>query len=190
MKLSGFAVTAIILAAFTILLVVPAMARTDINTIETGDTVFVYETGLNVAAVSPGLNMAGLGGYLPTKFVKYSNDNPDSTVSGGGLEVAEIPCDSPGVLSVYTEPAYGNSAWFAWNASYNNPNTGHASRSQYIYIRDADVGLDVVLAKSHTDSLNGDTVTRDTNISFKLTSNYASSYYTVGNTHYARKSVV
>ena len=73
--------------------------------------------------------------------------------------------------------------------SYNDPNTGHVNRSQYIYIRDADVGLDVVLAKSHTDSLNGDTVTRNTDISFKLISNFASSYYTVGDTHYAQVNI-
>ena len=114
-KLSRRAVTAIVLAAIILLLAVPAMARTIINTIEAGDTVFVYETSLNVAAVSPGVNVAGMGGYLPTKFVKYGNDNPDST-SGGGIEEAEIACDSPGVLSVYTEPVYNNSAWFAWNA--------------------------------------------------------------------------
>jgi len=190
LKLSRFAVTAIILAAIVALLAVPTAARTDLNTIQSGDTVFVYESGLNVAYLSPGLNMADLSsGYLPTKFVKYSNDNPDSTVPGGGIEEAEIPCDSPGILSVYTEPAYSNSAWFAWNASYNDPKTGHANRSQYIYIRDADIGLDVVLANSHIDSLNGDSVTRATNISFKLTSNYASSYYTIGNTHYAQVNI-
>ena len=188
MKLTRFSVMAIILAAIIIPFAVPAMARTVINTIEAGDTVFVYETNLNVAAVSPGLNMAGTGGYLPTKFVKFSNDNPDSS-TGGGIEMAEISCDSPGVLSVYTEPAYSKSAWFAWNASYNDPDTGHVDRSKYIYIRDADVGLDVVLANSHTDSLNGDSVTRDTDISFKLVSNFASSYYTAGNTHYAQVNI-
>ena len=184
MNLSRCAVTAVFLVFIMMMLAVPALARTDLKTIETGDTVFVYETGLSVAALA-----TNPGGYLPTKFVKYSNDNPDSTVPGGGIEVAEISCDSPGVLSVYTEPAYTNNAWFAWNASYNDPSTGHVNRSQYIYIRDADVSLDVVLANSHTNSLNGGSATRDTNIAFRLVSNYASSYYTVGATHYAQVDI-
>ena len=186
---SRYAITAIILSSFMIVLAVPALARTDLHTIETGDTVFVYETGLDVAALSPGQDSSGAGGFLPTKFVKYSNDNPDSTVPGGGIEQAEIACDSPGVLSVYTRPVYTDNAWFAWNASYTDPSTGHVNRSQYLYIRDADVSLDVVLANSHTNSLNGGSATRDTDIAFRLVSNYASSYYTVGATHDAQVDI-
>jgi hypothetical protein len=85
---SRYLTLAVAFLAILAMLAVPTAARTAITTIEPGDTVFVYETGLNVAALAP-------GGNLPTKFVKYSNDNPDHTVSGGGVEQAEDPLPQP-----------------------------------------------------------------------------------------------
>jgi len=187
-KLSRYLTMAVVLIAIAALFAAPAAARTSLNTIEPGDTVFVYETGLNVAALAP--NGSGvLPTDLPTKFVKYSNDNPDHSISGGGVELSEIPCDSPGVLSVLSEPAYSNSIWYAWNINYNDPNTGHVNRSAYISIRDPDVSLDAVLATSHVDSVNGKSVTRSTPLSFKIVSTYVSSYYRVGSTAFGQVDV-
>jgi PGF-CTERM protein len=76
--------------------------------------------------------------------------------------------------------------WYPYNASAAgfgvNPNNS-------IQIQHADVSLDAVLANSHTDSIAGKSVTRDTPITFKLISTYASNYYkflsTYGNVTYA-----
>jgi len=160
------------------LLAVPAMARgPTIKDIMPTDTVFVFETGLNVSNVSPG---SALLAFPATKFVKYQNDQPDSTVAGGGQQLAEIPCDAAGVLSVNTAPPYLG-IWYAWNASFGGGNLGHVDKNMYIQIQHADVTLDAVLNASHTDSIAGKSVTRDTDIAFKLISTYAGNYYKYSN---------
>jgi PGF-CTERM protein len=177
MKLMIAAVVAVALLA------VPAMARSpSINAINATDVVFVYETGLNVADLAPGGTIA----TLPTKFVKHQNDQPDSSVAGGGQQLAEIPCDSPGILSINTVPPYLG-IWYGWNASYADPKTGHVSRSKYIQIQRADVTLDAVLNSAHTDSIAGKSVTRDTKIAFKLISTYAGNYFKTASGTYAAK---
>jgi PGF-CTERM protein len=164
------------------LLAVPAMARSPtLKDVNATDVIFVYETGLNVKDVGPN------GDVLPpTKFVKFANDQPDKTVAGGGQQLAEIVCDSPGVLSVNTVPAYMG-IWFGWNSSFTSPTTGNVSGAKYIQIQRADVTLDTVLNASHTDSIAGKSVTRDTNITFKLISNYAGNYFKTAAGTYAAK---
>jgi PGF-CTERM protein len=175
-----FMIAAVVLVA---LLAVPAMARgPTIKDINSTDVVFVYETGVNVADIAPD----GTSNTYPTKFVKFASDQPDSTVAGGGQQLAEIVCDSPGVLSVNTVPAYMG-IWFGWNKSYISPKTGNVSAAKYIQIQRADVTLDAVLNVSHTDGIAGKSVTRDTNIAFKLISNYAGNYFKTADGTYAAK---
>jgi len=166
-------VAAVVLVA---LLAVPAMARApDINTLENTNVAFVYETKLNVPDVDS--SVYGTGDYPPTKLVKFANDNPDTQVAGGGQQLAEIPLDTDGKLWINTAPPYMG-IWFPWNADYiPEGTTGHVNKDTYIQIQHADVALDAVLNVSHTDSLGGKSVTRETNISFKLTSTYAGNYY-------------
>ncbi len=171
-------VAAVVLVA---LLAVPAMARTpDINTLQNTDVAFVYETYLNVPAI-PG------AGSAPTKLVKFSNDNPDSSVAGGGQQLAEIPFNTDGTLSINTAPPYMG-IWFPWVSGYGT--TNGVNKSHYIQVQHADVALDAVLNASHTDSIGGKSVTRATAIAFKLVSTYAGNYYkTAAGTYSAKVNI-
>ena len=164
------------------LLAVPALARApDINTLQAADVAFVYETKLNVPAIPNGEG----DDWLATKIVKFANDNPRSDIAGGGQQLAEVPCDSAGVLSINTAPPYLG-IWFPWNASATGDNVyNKVNNSHYMQIQHADVALDAVLNVSHTDSIGGKSVTRATAIAFKLTSTYAGNYYKVGTTYAA-----
>jgi PGF-CTERM protein len=154
------------------LLAVPAMARNPtINDITPGDVVFVYESGLNVAQVAPDAT------HPATAFLKFGSDNPDKGVAGGGQLLATIYCDANGNLSIPAAPAYLGT-WFAWNPTFvDGTNYSGVNPAQYIQIQHADVALDAVLAASHTDSIATKSVTRDTNIAFKLSTNYAGNNY-------------
>jgi PGF-CTERM protein len=158
------------------LLAVPAMARSgSINNITAGDVVFVYEQNLNVSLLTANL---GPLNSPPTSFRKFANDQPNPNAGNYAGLLSEIAVNPsvgglPGTLSIQTAPAYMG-IWFPYNASAGffgvNPNNS-------IQIQHADVTLDGVLANSHTDSIAGKSVTRDTKISFKLVSNYAGNYY-------------
>jgi PGF-CTERM protein len=151
-------------------LAVPAMALRGptYKVLNNTDVAFVYETGLTM----PPLDAT----HTATQLVKFANDNPDSSVAGGGQQLAIIPCDSPGVCSIYNTPPYLG-IWFPWNSTYNGGTSGNVSKAVYIQIQHADVTLDAVLNASHSDSIAGKSVTRDTLISFKLNSNYAGNFY-------------
>jgi PKD repeat protein len=154
------------------------------NGIQPGNVVFVYETGLDVAGVSPA------PGYLPQAFVKYANDNPDRTVGGGGMELARIPCNPDDTFSVNVAPPYLG-IWYAWNSSYSDPGPdhdwGHVNAADYIQIQHADVALDAVLNTSHPESIDGMSVVPWTKIAFKLMSTYAGNYYKTANGTYAAR---
>jgi PGF-CTERM protein len=155
------------------------MARgPDIKTINNTDTIFIYETGLNIPDVHSGIAFPG-GDSLPTKLVKFQNDQPATNVSGGGQQLAEIPCDTAGVCSINTAPPYLG-IWYPFNASVTDLGTALGVRvGTYIQIQHADVTLDAVLAVDHTSSIAAKSVTRDTKIAFKLISNYAAPYFRI-----------
>jgi len=154
------------------LLAVPVMARApDIYTLQNTDTAFVYETNLSMPGV-----FSPTGGFAATQLVYYANNNPDTTVAGGGQQLATIPCVA-GVCSIYTTPPYLG-IWFPYNPTYAvQPNNLGVNKGIYIQIQHADVTLDAVLNASHSDSIAGKSVTRDTQIAFKLNSNYAGNYF-------------
>jgi hypothetical protein len=163
---SGKRILGLLLLAAIVLLVLPTgvAARTPtINDIQPGDTVFVYEESLNVAA----LNTSTSSYVPPNAFKKFGNDCPSPTSSCSYTgELAVIPCNPDGTLSVYSTPAYLGT-WYAVNTT-----TGDTNRNSNINIRVPDATLDVVLANSPTTSVKGSGVTRSTPIQFRVDSQY------------------
>jgi len=158
------------------LLAVPAMARTPGPTgaptvLHNGDVAFVYETELNVAS------FAGVLSGPVIAIEKFGNDQPNASSATFTGMLAEIPVNPDGTISINTAPPYLGT-WFPVSV-----NGGQSTQS--IQIQHADVTLDAVLNASHTDSVAGKSVTRDTEISFKLISNYAGNFYKYGNTYLA-----
>ncbi|HTY52148.1 MAG TPA: hypothetical protein VMB35_03030, partial [Methanomicrobiales archaeon] len=175
-------IVALIFAA--VLALPPAVSARQFNVtdMQAGDVAFIYETGLNVSALDADAVHAAKGVSLspPTSFRKYSNDQPDPTVAGGGAMLSEIPltvCSNPVpgalCLNINTAPPY-TGIWFPYNATAPGY---HVNANNSIQIQHADVTLDAVLNNSHTDSIATKSVTRDNNIAFKLISNYAGNFY-------------
>jgi hypothetical protein len=114
-----------------------------------GDVAFVYETGLNVTGLDADAFHAGTPVYSPpTSFRKFSNDQPDPTIAGGGAMLAEIPltaCSNPTpgalCLNINTAPPYMG-IWFPYNATAPGY---HVNPNNSIQIQHADVTLDAVL---------------------------------------------
>ncbi|MDD1660153.1 MAG: PGF-CTERM sorting domain-containing protein [Methanomicrobiales archaeon] len=154
-------IAAIVLVA---LLAAPVAARGDtgsIKTIASGDGIFVYETGLNIAA----LTVSGLGpATLPTSLVKW-----DSTVDQNELNRIEITnTASFDVLNAAVNGQYGT----------YHPAVGSivdANKSVLIYMPEATLG--VVLNNSHPDSVDGKSVTRDATLAFKIGASKVAAYF-------------
>jgi len=160
------------------LIAMPAAARwPTISSINVSDVVFVYETNLDVKTLETDAVHACTIKQCapPTKLVKFASDNPDPTVAGGGSQLAEIPLNPDGTLSVNIIPPYLG-IWFPYNLSAPGY---HTNLNSTIQIQRADVTLGVVLNTSHTDSIDGKSVTRATLASFKMTSNYAGPYFKI-----------
>jgi PGF-CTERM protein len=152
-------IAAVILVA---LLAAPAAARAPLRTIANGDTLYVFEVNLNIAA----LNGVGplpliVGDYL----VKYVDD--DITKA----RIKEIPVDSLtnfAVLQSQVGSDYG--IYYATNA---------AGSLDSVRIRPMTSTLGIVLDASRVDSIDGKSVTRDTAIAFKIGTEYGTLYRTV-----------
>jgi PGF-CTERM protein len=162
-------VAAIVLVA---LLAAPAAARgTIIKTVAAGDTIFVYETGLDISALD------GQGGTDPLFLTKYVDD--DITKA----QIKEIPIGNPAsfdVLASQVASDYG---------VYYPVDAGGANISRAIRIRPMSTTLGVVLNASHVDSVDGKSVTRDTKIAFKIGSEYGY-LYRISKTNLAALAIV
>jgi len=160
---------AIVLVA---LLAAPAAARGPaITTIAPGDTLFVYETGLNIAALNVTAGTAiGANDFL----VKFVDD--DITKA----RIKEIQVTDPAsfdVLATQVGSDYG--IYYAVDSA-----AAPSATASSIRIRMMDSSLGVVLNASHTDSVDGKSVTRDTAIDFKIGTQYGTAY-SVGGVGYA-----
>ena len=177
----------IVALVFAAVLAIPSAVSArglNVTDMKKGDVAFVFETGLNVTALDADSVHAakanGIPWSPPTSFRKFSNDQPDPTVAGGGAMLAEIPLavcanPTPGArcLDINVAPPYLG-IWFPYNATAPGY---QVNANNSIQIQHADVTLDVVLNQSHTDSIATKSVTRDNNIAFKLISTYAGNYY-------------
>jgi PGF-CTERM protein len=177
-----FIIVALVFAAVIALPSAVSARAFNVTDLQAGDVAFVYETGLNVSQLDADAVHAahGVAASPPTSFRKFSNDQPDPTVAGGGAMLAEIPltvCANPipgaNCLAINTAPPYLG-IWFPYNATAPGY---HVNANNSIQIQHADITLDAVLNNSHTDSIATKSVTRDNNIAFKLISTYAGNYY-------------
>ncbi|MDD1658220.1 MAG: PGF-CTERM sorting domain-containing protein [Methanomicrobiales archaeon] len=149
----------LVLAAIVLvaLLAAPAAARgASIKTIVPGDTIFVYETGLDLTAL-------GFAGAAGDALNKYVDDDPLKAL------ITEIPVTdftSFDVLASQVGSDYG--IYYAAPGGVAGANT--------VRIRAMTATLGLVLNASHVDSVDGKSVTRDTKIAFKVGSQYGSLY--------------
>ncbi len=159
-------------------MVLPAAARgPTIQDIQPGDTVFVHESGLNLAA------LAG-GGDAVASLVHYSDFSGqaiDRIISVGDPSDFEL-------LESEVDGAYG--IYYAWNRSGLIRSEG-GSPVYYVNIQEPQLALDVVLAAPyHQDSVQGLTISSGTLVAFEITSSRVGSQYRVDTTYPAQVDIV
>ena len=138
------------LLLITAALVLPVSARTGYDGIESGDTIFLYENHLNLSAL----------GYTtaPYKLIAFEDTDPVDTVTFADFNDFNVP-DTMMVGKVYR----------AYNGA--NPTAGNTSVS----VAKPYVTVDVMLAAGN-DKLNEKTITKGTNLQFRLKSNVPSGF--------------
>ncbi|NYT05349.1 MAG: DUF3821 domain-containing protein [Methanomicrobiales archaeon] len=165
-------VIAVVMLVAASLFVAPATARVGaITNVANGDTVFVYESGLNLT------NVTQTGATTITSLRKYTDDDPSKAL------LNEIPVANRAnfeVLDAAVAGQYGVYYPFPGGAG------GLAQTNNTVVIRDPTATLDVVLNQSHSDSVNGKSLTKASSIAFKITSPFVGANYkfTIGATTY------
>jgi hypothetical protein len=149
----------IFLLLLSTLVIFPAAARTDIQHIQNGDMVFVYEQNLDIT----GLRTLG---NTVTALRKYQNDDPAMSL------LREIPVPDDTSFSLIPE-AFGDllGVYYAFNST-----AGIMGR---MVVAVPSVSIDAVLANpNHSDSIQGLSIPDDTPIAFKIISvNVGSAYH-------------
>ncbi|MDD1669795.1 MAG: DUF3821 domain-containing protein [Methanomicrobiales archaeon] len=152
----------IFLILLSTLVAVPSVARTDIQHIGVGDTIFVYEQNLNITGLRTGANPI-------TALRKYQDDNPTHAL------LRELPVQDDASFSPIPE-AFGGllGIYYAFNP------TDGAMHS--VLITEPSVSIDAVLASpNHSDSIQGLTLhDTSTPIAFKIVSVDVGAYYHAG----------
>jgi len=151
----------IFLILLSALLVVPSGARTDIQTIGVGDTIFVYEQNLDITGLRTGANPI-------TALRKYQDDNPTMAL------IREVPVPDDTSFSPIPEVFGGlYEIYYAFNP------TDGAMRS--VLVTEPSVSIDAVLASpNHSDSIKGLTISENTRVAFKIVSIDVAAYYHAG----------
>ncbi len=160
----------------------PAGARTPtISDIQSGDTIFVYEQDLNISALK-GSNPASQVTYL----CHYTNFNSGTTDN----QLAVSNQNSFDLLDSAVNGIYGT--YYAWNGSgLIDDGTGGSHTYYWVGIQAPDVSIEPVLANpNHVYSLEGLSVSDETNIAFKITSSKMGSQYRVGTTYPAKIDIL
>ena len=143
------------------LLVVPSGARTDIQTIGVGDTIFVYEQNLDITGLRTGANPI-------TALRKYQDDNPTMAL------IREVPVPDDTSFSPIPEVFGG-----LYGIYYSFNPTDGAMRS--VLVTEPSVSIDAVLASpNHSDSIQGLTISEKTRVAFKIVSVDVGAYYHAG----------
>ena len=177
-------VAMVVLAA---VLIAPAAARGNASAgarltakfIDPGDVMFEFESGLNVANVTTTtFRLPQSNAGLPREFRKYVDDDPAKAL------VHAIVIEDPTNFELTPAAVNGNYGVFY---PYNGTATGPGGRSYFyaeyvnknnsVQIRKAEVTLDVVLANSHVDSVNGKSITRENELAFKIGAPYVGAFY-------------
>ena len=157
------------------MIVAPAAARTGtISTIENGDTIYVWEAGLDLN------NLRAAPGIAPavTKLQYYQDDDVTKAVLNTIAVTNDLSFD---ILSVDVGTYTGT--YRAWDAV-----AGLTGKS--VNIEKPALAIDVVLATDHTSSVNGKTISNTDTIGFKLMTKVGNNYmFTAPTTHVAAVKV-
>ncbi len=171
-SLRSFMAGAILILALGLLIAAPAAARTNIQTIQNGDMIFVYEQNLDISGLRT-------GGNPVTSLNKYTNDDPAT-----GSLLLQVPVTNDMSFDVLPE-AFDNllGVYFAFN-----PMAGTMGR---VVVQVPTVSISPVLASPyHNENITGITVPEDTAIAFRITSVYVGSVYHAGNLYPATVDLV
>ena len=149
----------ILLVLLAILLAFPAAARTDMQHIQSGDVIFIYEQNLDIT---------GLGANKVTSLRKYSDDNPAKAL------VREVAVPDDTSFSLIPEFFGGQTGvFYAFNQT--------AGAMGSVLVKVPSVTIDVVLANpNHVDVVQGFTVSPKTQVAFKITSTDVGTSYHAG----------
>lgn len=152
----------------------PVMARgTTISDIRPGDTVFVYETGLDLTA----LRNATTDNPV-TALQRFNDDDPKK-----GLINTVPVADDTNFDLIDASMGDDTGLYFAYNSQ-----DGITNR---IYIRYPEVSIDAVLAApNHAERIEGISVPTGTEIAFRVISSDVGTYYTAGETRAAVELVL
>lgn len=143
------------------LVVAPATARTAYTDIENGDTIYAYELGIDF------VNLEVAAGDTVTKIARLKDDDFTIPVP---VEL-ETPIDLTGGLANNFDvlPAYFSSTG---GHSYGKYFVSYAvagyTLGDFIYIQQPTLTADVVLDSARTNSLNGKSIARGNDITFKV----------------------
>ncbi|MDD1669276.1 MAG: DUF3821 domain-containing protein [Methanomicrobiales archaeon] len=155
----GLGIALILLATFAVF---PSAARTDIQHIGVGDTIFVYEQNIDITGLRTGANPV-------TALRKYQEDNPAKELL---REVGVLDDTSFSPIPEIFGGLYG--LYFAFNPTDGNMHS--------VRVTVPSVSIDAVLASpNHTDSIQGLTLhDTGTHIAFKIISSDVGAYYHAG----------
>jgi len=161
-----------VILVWSCLCVPAASARgPDIGDIHPGDTIFVYEQGLDLTRLAgDGSNIAWLVHY--TNQVSGSFDN-------------RVPVTDPrsfDLLAEFVDGTYG--AYYAWNRS------GLIEGEPYVMVQAPEVAIEPVLASDHTQSIRDISVPMGTSIAFRISSPAVGTEYHVGSTYPASVDIM
>ena len=166
MKIKVILLVAVLLCG----LCVSGSARwTDISDIENTDTIFVWESGLDLTGVNASVTIDSLR--------KYTDD--DRTKSLRHIIPVTNPADFD-VSNAEVSDQFG--VYYIHNATFG-------SLLEYIIIKKPVISWDVVLSTSHSDSINGESIDSGTNIAFKIMSPLVGAYYKYGSSYPAQVKI-
>jgi hypothetical protein len=169
---------ATIVAVILAMLASPVYARSPtIKDIESGDTIFLYEQNLNLAALhgsTPGAVVRSLHHY--SDVAAQSTDNSITVLDETSFDVLEADVD--GTFGPY----------YVWGDTGPISEGGHAL---FVDIEQPALSLDVVLANPyHADSIQGLSISQGTSVAFKITASKVGSSYRAAGVTPAQVDVV
>jgi PGF-CTERM protein len=152
---SKMMVIAAVLLLAAAMLVMPASART--AAVTNGDTIFDYETALDMATV--------FGAVNGDQLAKYTDDDPTKG------QIFSVPIATANAFDLTQIDMQGNYGTF-----YLVRNI--ATTKEKVYIRDPTVSFNAVLEADITSSIAGKTVTKNTAIAFRFDATEVGTYLT------------
>lgn len=152
----------------------PAGARgPGINDIGPGDTMFLYETGLNLTGLRDPVSNTPL-----TELRRYADDDPARSL------LSQLPIVDDTDFDVISELIDANPAVY-----YGYTPADGATQSVIVWKPELILGV-TLASPYHGETVEGLSLPEGTPIAFRITSPYVGSAYRVGSTYYATVDIV